>query len=173
MYLGNVTPSGDFLFRAAQAHVAFLGLGREEAIYLSVSTDINGDLLMGENKYTIHFEPDGQPIVNSFWSITMYNSLYNLVENPIDRYSLGDRSSMMTGPDGSLTMYLHREAPPHKEENWLPTPSEGRFLLILRAYLPGYEMVGQRWKRQLWNWFIKRAIEEDYLHLPVVGGGIS
>ena len=94
----------------------------------------------------MHFEKDGQPEVNAFWSVTMYNPQYNLVDNPINRYSLGDRSGMTTNPDGSLDIWVQKDSPgPDKETNWLPAP-DGTFFLILRTYLPRKALVDQTWQ---------------------------
>ena len=76
----------------------------------------------------------------------MYNLQYNLVANPINRYSLGDRSGMKEDKDGSVTIYVQRNSPgPDKEANWLPAP-EGPFFLVLRTYLPGEDIVNQTWQ---------------------------
>jgi hypothetical protein len=63
---------------------------------------------------------------------------FYLVENPIDRYSIGDRTrGLRYADDGSLTIVMQREAPsdPDRAANWLPTPS-GTFRPILRMYSP-------------------------------------
>jgi hypothetical protein len=88
------------------------------AVYLNVSLDERGRQLNGADRYEIRFDKGGQPPVTAFWSITMYNLEYNLVANPINRYSLGDRSGMKTAPDGSLTVYVQSEP----LSNWLPAP---------------------------------------------------
>ena len=76
----------------------------------------------------------------------MYNAQYNLVANPINRYSLGDRSGLKAGEDGSATIYVQKEAPgAEKEANWLPAP-DGMFFLIMRTYLPGPDLVDQTWQ---------------------------
>lgn len=72
-----------------------------------------------------------------------------LVENPIDRYSIGDRTEgLVRSEDGSLTIHMQHEEPsdPESTANWLPTP-KGRFRPILRIYEPrdpvfdgGYEL---------------------------------
>ena len=66
------------------------------------------------------------------------NHEFYLVENPINRYSIGDRTpGLQYGPDGSLTIYMQRESPGiEKEANWLPTPREGGFRPIMRLYQP-------------------------------------
>jgi hypothetical protein len=76
--------------------------------------------------------------VDAFWSLTMYDVPdFYLVANPIDRYSIGDRTpGLQTGPDGSVTVYLQSDSPgPDKEANWLPTPA-GAFRPIMRMYQP-------------------------------------
>lgn len=76
----------------------------------------------------------------------MYNTEYNLVANPINRYSLGDRSGMQTAKEGDLMIYVQKDSPgTDNEANWLPAP-EGKFFLILRTYLPGEDLVKQTWK---------------------------
>jgi len=61
------------------------------------------------------------------------------VENPIGRYSIGDRTpGLRYADDGSLTITMQREQPASAEAraNWLPTPP-GPFRPILRLYEPG------------------------------------
>ena len=143
---GRPTPTGDWLFRAVQMLAGFVANDPEEAIYLNVSLDGEGLPLTGATSYVMHFEKDGQPEVNAFWSVTMYNPQYNLVDNPINRYSLGDRSGMTTNPDGSLDIWVQKDSPgPDKETNWLPAP-DGTFFLILRTYLPRKALVDQTWQ---------------------------
>jgi hypothetical protein len=78
----------------------------------------------------------------AFWSLSMYEVMsdgrYFFVDNPINRYALGDRTpGLLRNAQGLLTIYLQREAPSSAEElaNWLPTPA-GNFFLMLRAYVP-------------------------------------
>ena len=60
-----------------------------------------------------------------------------LVDNPIDRYSIGDRTEgLQYGPDGSLTIYVQKDSPgKDKESNWLPAP-DGPMSIISRMYGP-------------------------------------
>ena len=76
----------------------------------------------------------------------MYDLKYNLVANPIDRYSVGDRSGMKPDSDGGLTIYVQKDSPgADKESNWLPAP-DGQFFMILRTYLPADDIVNQWWQ---------------------------
>jgi len=62
---------------------------------------------------------------------------FHLVDNPLDRYSIGDRTAGLDiGVNGSVTIYLQYDSPgSEKESNWLPAPT-GKFRPILRAYQP-------------------------------------
>jgi len=118
---GRPTPTRDWLFRDVQMVAGFVANDPVEAVYLNVSRDGTGAPLTGVNRYTMTFPKGGLHDVNAFWSITMYNPQYNLVANPINRYSLGDRSGIKPNADGSLTLYLQTSSPgADKEANWLP-----------------------------------------------------
>ena len=62
--------------------------------------------------------------------------------NPIDRYSIGDRTAgLLTDDDGSVTIYIQRDAPDaDRRSNWLPTP-DGRFRPLMRMYQPRPEVL--------------------------------
>ena len=64
------------------------------------------------------------------------------MDNPIDRYSIGDRTpGLVTAEDGSITLRLQAESPgADLEGNWLPTPA-GDFRPIMRLYQPGPDVL--------------------------------
>jgi len=124
--------------RAVAARAGLWGNHGYEACYDLIYADAEGDLLDGTRTYTVTFAP--APPVEAFWSLTMYDvPRFYLVDNPIDRYSLGDRSpGLQYGEDGSVTVYLQATSPgADLEPNWLPTPAAGNFRPILRTYQPG------------------------------------
>ena len=85
--------------------------------------------------------------MDAFWSLTLYDKDSYLVDNPLNRYALGDRSNCKLGEDGSLTIYLQSESPAKdKESNWLPTPKDGTFKLALRLYIPKKQVADGTWK---------------------------
>ena len=90
---------------------------------------------------------DQIPPVKAFWSMSLYDNTNNLVDNALNRYSLGDRSpGLVFNPDGSLTLYVGHELPEGAaKSNWLPAPAD-EFYLVLRAYLPGKPIVDQIWE---------------------------
>jgi hypothetical protein len=143
---GRPTASRDWLYRAVQMMAGFVANDPDEAVYLNVSVDGEGRLLTGKNRYEIRFAKGGEPEVGAFWSVTMYDQAYNLVANPINRYSIGDRSGLRPDPDGGLTIRVQKDRPgAGQDSNWLPAP-DGPFFLILRTYLPGAGIVRQTWQ---------------------------
>jgi hypothetical protein len=70
-----------------------------------------------------------------------------LVENPIDRYSIGSATpGLQTADDGSITIYFQAESPgKDNESNWLPTPN-GPFWPVFRTYGPGKAILNHSWK---------------------------
>ena len=102
--------------------------------------------LSGAKKYTITFKRGELPPVDGFWSITMYNASDFFVENPLNRAAIGNRTEgLKTAPDGSLTIYVQKDAPEaDKVSNWLPAP-DGRFRLSMRLYVPKPEVLSGKW----------------------------
>jgi hypothetical protein len=130
-------PGNGMLLRAAHAQL-FPGPVNtpEEAMYWWTNSDGAGHTLFGEHDYTMHF-PSGQlPPNNAFWSLTMGDAQNRFVANPINRYSVSDRSGLVPNADGSVDIYIQNTAPADYQSNWLPAPS-GKFILWLRVYMPG------------------------------------
>jgi hypothetical protein len=136
IYFGR--PIGDFgTAYTYRAMVALVGLGAntvDVAIYPKTDTDVTGAALTGEKTYTIHFETLPPTLEGGFWSVTAYNEENFLIDNPIDRYCINDRSAYRRNEDGTLDLVLSKEAP-EDTSNWLPV-SDGEFHLFMRVYLP-------------------------------------
>ena len=106
----------------------------QEALYFSAKPE--GQPLSGANKYVLKFNAGGLPPVDAFWSLTLYGGDFLLVQNPIDRYSIGDRTAgLVYGADGSLEIQIQNQAPERGNSNWLPAPA-GPYELVLRTYQP-------------------------------------
>jgi hypothetical protein len=122
-----------------RALVAALGLGAnriQDAIYPISTKDADGRAYDGANRYVMRFEKGETPPAKGFWSLTMYDSQYFFVANPINRYSISPRQNLKPNPDGSVDLYIQNQTPDaDKEANWLPAPS-GKFILMLRMYWP-------------------------------------
>jgi hypothetical protein len=138
--------AGDRLLRAAVAMDQIYIVEREEALYPSARVDDRGEVLDGRNSYRIRFPANGLPPVGAFWSITLYHAKGFMVENPIDRWSIGDRTpGLVYGPDGSLELLVQQERPAGPDvANWLPAPN-GPFMLLMRLYIPKPAILNGAW----------------------------
>ncbi|UCR88629.1 DUF1254 domain-containing protein [Mycetocola spongiae] len=140
----NTDPEQRIVDRAVACRLGLWGNHAYEAVYAQAFTDIEGAPLSGEKTYRIIFAE--RPPVGAFWSITLYDiPRYYLVDNPIDRYSIGDRTAGISyREDGSLRITLAHDEPRDAEEraNWLPTPGEA-FRLVLRLYVPGEAILNE------------------------------
>ena len=141
--LGNF--GQDYDYRAAVAIGGLAALPPVEAMYLRASGP-TGKGFDSAGTWRLVFTAEQLPPVHSFWSLSMYKlmpdgGLY-FAENAIDRYTIGDRTAgLKRGADGSLEIIMSRTKPSSPNANWLPTPGEGPFVLILRAYLPKAELL--------------------------------
>jgi hypothetical protein len=127
----------DYLLRG-MANLLGPGWNRpQDAVYPLSQKDANGDEYDGaEHKYVLRFEKGHLPPAEAFWSLTMYDSDFFFVPNPINRYDLAQRDRLTANPDGSVDLYLQAESPgKDKEANWLPAPKE-KFVLVMRIYSP-------------------------------------
>jgi hypothetical protein len=129
-------PGNSIPLRAVMASVLPAANVAEEAVYWTTTKDSTGQKLTGAHDYVLHFPAGGLPPVDAFWSIAMTDANNRMVSNPINRYSIGDRSGLTTNADGSIDIYIQNTAPSGHEQNWLPAPT-GNFKVWLRAYQPG------------------------------------
>jgi hypothetical protein len=135
-----------YAYRAAWTFVGIGGNVIEDAFYPLALNDADGKPLSGEHKYTLTFKMGAWPPADAFWSMTLYDIEGYLVDNPLDRYAIGDRSGMEPNPDGSLTIYIQGESPgKEKEANWLPAPKSGPFKVALRLYAPQESVLNEDW----------------------------
>jgi len=145
---GRAGLADDFLLRGSlQCLGGIIANEPEEAVYYNTTMDGAGQPFDGAKRYTIRFAPGQLPKVNGFWSITLYDPTYNFTPNPINRYAIGDRTTgLNTDSDGGLTIYIQSTSPGEdKESNWLPSTTNGLFILVMRTYMPGAEIVEQKW----------------------------
>jgi hypothetical protein len=141
----------DYLFRAAVALIGLAALPPAEAMYMQPVAD-QGRTFNGPGPYRMHFAAGQLPPVDAFWSLTMYrptdDGQFFLVENPIQRYAIGDRTpGLRKNPDGSLDLWIARGDPGgDRSANWLPAPPDGPFSLSFRAYLPTSDFQDGRYR---------------------------
>lgn len=131
----------DYDYRGAIAIAAIAALPRVEAMYLRASGP-EGRGYDSARPWRLAFTPDQLPPVDSFWSLSMYRLMPDggqyFIDNPINRYAIGDRTAgLKRASDGAFEIVMSRTEPASGPTvNWLPTPAEGNFIPLLRAYLP-------------------------------------
>ncbi|MGB0121019.1 MAG: DUF1254 domain-containing protein [Solirubrobacterales bacterium] len=134
---------------AYRARIAVVGIGAntpEEAIYPAALSDSEGRLLTGARQYRMVLPADDLPPTRYFWSLTMYDFDGFLIENPIDRYSLGpSHPPLIKREDGSIVIAVQHDAPAEAGVNWLPAPLGG-FRLNLRLYGPRKRALNGSWE---------------------------
>jgi hypothetical protein len=132
----------NYLQRDVGAMKGLYGNSLEEAWY-------GGYVCDGSKPATVHFTKANLPPAKFFWSMTMYTIPDRfLYANPINRYSIGDRTKGLEyGKDGSLTIYVSNASPgKDKESNWLPAPA-AKCSLVARVYGPSEAAMTGEWKR--------------------------
>lgn len=141
IYYGK--PIGDFSTEYTyRAMVALVGLGAntvDVAIYPKTTVDETGKALTGEKTYMLHFDALPPTMAGGFWSVTAYGEDDFLIDNPIDRYCINDRSDFKLNADGTLDIILSKETP-ENISNWLPV-SDGEFHLFMRIYMPDMDAI--------------------------------
>lgn len=138
-------PGNGMFLRAAHALV-FVGpiCVPAEAMYWWANADGAGRTLSGAQDYIMHFPVGQLPPNDAFWSLTMGDAKNHFVPNPINRYSVSDRSELVQNTDGSVDIYIQHDAPEGHESNWLPAAS-GNFILWLRVYIPGEAILNRQY----------------------------
>jgi hypothetical protein len=142
----------DYVFRANVALFGLAALPREETMYMRAVSPDGGTSMHGDEAWRLSFAKGALPPVDGFWSITMYEQTEEgqtfLTPNPINRYSIGDRTAgVKTNPDGSLDIWISRADPgPERRANWLPAPAEGPYVMSFRTYLPRPAIQNGEWR---------------------------
>jgi hypothetical protein len=141
----------DYRIRASSAAMSggVLGVEAAEATYFAANVDAAGKPLGKGQHYRLHLPQGGLP-ANGFWSISLYEFVPGgqyLVRNPIQRYSIGDRTrGLQRNSDGSLDIWIQPTDPgPDNRANWLPSPPENNFYLMARVYQPKPEVLDPSW----------------------------
>ncbi len=116
------------------------------AVYMKSGTDDTGAALNGRNRYVMHIEAGEMPPFKEkgFWSITAYGDDDFLIDNPINRYSVSNRTALEKNEDRSVDIYIQKDEPEKHRANWLPVSEEG-FHLFLRIYRPDDSVLDGSW----------------------------
>ena len=136
----------EYEYRAFVAYTGYVANPTSVALYITTKVDSQNDPLSGSKTYVVRFEKDQFPpnMSDGFWSLTVYDSNYFLIDNEIDRYSVNDRMKFIERKDGSVDIILS-DYRPDDTTNWLPISGEG-LLLTIRIYVPDLDRIDGDWK---------------------------
>ena len=127
----------DTFLRAAGVTYGLVVNTPQESLYFRSYNDSAGAPLNAARGYRVRFAGGKLPDCAAFWSLTTYDTNFDLVANPQQRYAVNDRDpAMRREPDGSLVLYVQRTPPKGREANWVATPTGGPFAMTLRCYEP-------------------------------------
>ncbi|WP_331739532.1 DUF1254 domain-containing protein (plasmid) [Streptomyces sp. NBC_00015] len=144
-YLSTGSYDQRYLIRAGVAQQGIGAVHPDEALYIGARADAQDRPLDGRRRYLLRFEPGRLPPVDAFWSVTAYDREQYLMDNPLGRYSVGDRTPRLVyGDDGSLELYIQHDEPVQGPSNWLPV-GPGRFELTVRCYQPHSRLLDGRY----------------------------
>lgn len=127
------------------------GVEAAEATYFMAVADDHDEPLGQGRRYRLHLPSGGLP-ADAFWSLTLYEFVEGgqyMVANPIDRYSISDRTpGLQRNKDGSLDLWIQPDAPSDAAQraNWLPSPKAHKFYMNARIYQPRAEVLDPNWK---------------------------
>lgn len=122
--------------------IAIGGLGAntlDVAMYCKTNAD---EKMNGKNSYNVHFKSLPPILGNGFWSVTAYGDDNFLIDNPLNRYCVNDRSGFKLNADGSLDIRVSAEEPTDIDNaNWLPVAKDKGFHLYMRIYTPDMDKI--------------------------------
>jgi hypothetical protein len=134
----------DYLHRAAAACAGLEPGAADDELPVLTGTDVHGRRLSGRHRYSVSFAPCSLPPVHGYWTLMTYDGREPLVDNPVERYSIGDWNGLVPEPDGDVTIRIQHADPGREVPNWLPAPS-GPFNLLLQLCWPQQEVLDRRW----------------------------
>jgi hypothetical protein len=114
-------------------------------MYLVNGSDSKGELLKGQNNYTLHLPAN--PPVKQFWSALCYDlNTAGFIENTPKAGVSSLDEGLVKNTDGSVTIYFGPKAPEGKEANWAPTVEGVDYFLLFRFYGPTENAFNNSWK---------------------------
>jgi hypothetical protein len=145
----------DYVYRAAVAVNGLAALPNAEAMYMRPVAPDGRAVFAPGSAYRLRFGRGQLPPIRragGFWSLTMYEvdpagQLW-LVDNPLRRYAVGDRTpGLVRGRGGALDLLIGPSDPgPALRPNWLPAPPDKPWTLVLRTYLPQPALLTGRYR---------------------------
>lgn len=150
-YLPQVTGNfgTDYQTRAKVAIRGIAANVASESVYAMAMADQDGGVFTAAHRYRMRLAPDTPP-AKAFWSLSIYEMMPDgsmfFGDNEIRRYAIGSLTKgLCRRADGGLDILIQKDRPKDPRANWLPVPATN-FALIMRAYLPGTELLDGRFR---------------------------
>ncbi len=141
MYEPALGPTAAALTTAVRAYLSTGAPSREDLLLLVCDRDTTGQPLSGAHSYRIHFEPQAMPPTDAYWSLHARPAA-----SEGNHRSLGSRSDLVLGPDGSLDLTIQPQSSIRRRaSNSLSSPAGG-FSLIMRVYSPWASALAGAWR---------------------------
>lgn len=121
------------LTRARIAIQALLAMHRKETIYFFASEDDRGQPLDPSQDWEIA----GRGFDCRWWSFTLYDQDFRLIDTPSQRYSVHS-DNVVPEPDGSYRIVLSRH---EAHANWLACGDARKLIVTLRLYNPSQSIL--------------------------------
>ncbi len=120
------SPKADPYTRAQQAREGALLLGAGEGLAFEAVQDDDGTPLDGACQYRL----SGKQLPARLWTLSLVDETGKVIENPSSRHSFHSQSIMRTAGDAFDIVV----GPQVLGGNWLQSPQNGTFRLVLRLY---------------------------------------
>ena len=131
-------PKRSIYTRAYVATYGLFALSKPESVYFSADHDINEESLDGLSCYILSGNDIQSASVSPrWWSLTVYDDDGYLVESSEKQYSYNSEN-IIYNSTGNFEVYL-ADRPAGNIQNWIKTPIDGSFSVVLRVYQPGEE----------------------------------
>ena len=106
----------------------------------------DGDGVGFDGGKTYKLEVPGNPPVDQFWALTVYDShTRTLIENERQLAEINSLNDMVQNPDGSTTIYIGPQAPAGMENNWIQTSEGQTWFTYFRFYGPRLPYFDKSW----------------------------
>ena len=138
---GFGTYGTNYQLRAVVAEIGLGAFSSDQTIFALTLSDQSMKPLNGSSRYVMHMTE--VPPATEGWSITVYDTKGQLIQNPINRHEFSDSSIMIKNNDGSIDIFFQANQPAEasEAENWLPVKSGQGFQVIFRLMAPEQDSI--------------------------------
>lgn len=136
----------DYLNRSAVAKFSLGSPLPQDVVTIKAERDSNGMLLNGSNHYELRITPQDLPVSATHWTLTVYDAMESPFRGKVPKI-ISSRSKLHRSADGSLRVVIQSRPPvPALNGNWLAVAAGQSFILNMRLYNPGPEVLNYNWR---------------------------